>query len=314
MPLAAKNYHVVVKPGENIQKAIEKAPEHPDKPFVILIKNGAYRQKVIIDKPNIVLLGENRDSVRIIYPETASTIKQREYKGKRVSNGVIVLTEEANDCVITGLTVYNNYGTTIEHTTTHQMTIFGRATRTIVVNCNVWGDGNDTMSLWGGGFYYHADCDIRSRGVDFVCPRGWCYATRCLFYGDGHAMLWHDGRGNVNKKFVMTDSYIDAKRYTEMGRFHHDSQFYFLNCTIGDSILNQPISYAYRDKMLDPCTNGFRFYHYNFKAEHQNCLITEKVYTKNVNLFCYKNIGGYQCSYVTSPLARRRLYHFCNRE
>lgn len=59
----------MVKPGENIQKAIEKAPEHPDKLFVILVKNGAYRQKVIIDKPNIVLLGENRDSVRIIYPE-----------------------------------------------------------------------------------------------------------------------------------------------------------------------------------------------------------------------------------------------------
>ena len=39
LPLAAKNYNVVVTPGENIQKAIEKAPEHPDKPFVILIKN-----------------------------------------------------------------------------------------------------------------------------------------------------------------------------------------------------------------------------------------------------------------------------------
>jgi len=208
--LNAKKYDATVKPGESIQEAIEKAPDIPREPYIIYIKNGIYRQKVIIDKPNIVLLGENRDSTRIIYPERSGREKITEYHGKRTGNGVIVLTDGADDCVICGLTVYNDYGTTIERTTAHQMTIFGRADRTIVVNCNVWGDGNDTMSLWGGGMYYHADCYIRSRGVDFVCPRGWCYATRCLFYGLGHAMLWHDGRGDTDKKFVIADSYFDA--------------------------------------------------------------------------------------------------------
>ena len=35
--------------------------------------NGTYHQKVIIDRPNIVLVGENRDSTRIVLAETAQT-------------------------------------------------------------------------------------------------------------------------------------------------------------------------------------------------------------------------------------------------
>ena len=138
-------FDVVVKPGQSIQDAIEKAPETPTNPFKILILKGNYNQKVIIDRPNIVLVGESRDSTVIVLAETAKTRTITQYHGKPVGNGVIVLQEGADDCVISGLTVYNNYGTTVENTTTHQMSIFGRATRTIVINCNVWADGNDAL-------------------------------------------------------------------------------------------------------------------------------------------------------------------------
>ena len=179
--------------------------------------NGTYHQKVIIDRPNIVLVGENRDSTRIVLAETAQTRAITEYHGRPVGNGVIVLQEGADDCVISGLTVYNNYGTAIENTTIHQMAIFGRATRTIIINSNVWADGNDALSLWApgsNGMYYHADLYLRCPGVDFLCPRGWCYATRCHFYGDSRAMIWHDGRGDKNKKLVITNSSFDAKTPT----------------------------------------------------------------------------------------------------
>ena len=48
-------------------------------------------------------------------------------------------------------------------------------------------------------------------------PRGWCYATRCTFYGDGRAIIWHDGRGDKSKKLVITNSTFDAKRPTPAG-------------------------------------------------------------------------------------------------
>ncbi len=259
-----ETFDVVVRPGESIQAAIEKAPATPSEPFKILILKGIYNQKVIIDRPNIVLVGEDRDSTIIVLAETAKTRQVKEYNGKDVGNGVIVLQEGADDCVISGLTVYNNYGTTIEKTTTHQMAIFGRATRTIVINSNVWADGNDALSLWargGEGMYYHADLFLRCPGVDFLCPRGWCYATRCRFYGDSRAILWHDGRGDKTKKLVVTDSYFDAKSPTILGRWHHDSQFFVVNCHMTENILDCNIGYAYSDKVLDPCPWGQRVYY-----------------------------------------------------
>jgi hypothetical protein len=115
--------------------------------------------------------------------------------------------------------------------------------------------------------YYHADLYLRCPGVDFLCPRGWCYATRCRFLGDSRAIIWHDGRGDKSKKLVITDSYFDAKSPTILGRYHHDSQFFLLNCKMSSQILDTNISYAYTDKVLDPCPWGLRVYYYNCSRE-----------------------------------------------
>lgn len=270
--LRAQKIDAVVRPGESIQAALEAAPEKPQKPYIIKILNGIYREKVIIEKPNIVLLGEDRDSTRLIYAELAGKQTFREYKGRRVGNGVIIIQEGADDCVISGLTVYNNYGSTVEPTTAHQMAIYGRATRTIVINCNVWADGNDALSLWApdaGGMYYHADLNIVCPGVDFLCPRGWCYVTRSRFYGDGRALIWHDGRGDYDKKLVITHSYFDSKRPVVLGRYHHDSQFFILNSTFS-AMVDRSIDYAYTDKVLDSCPWGKRVYFHNVKREGGN--------------------------------------------
>ena len=263
--VSIKDFDAVVKAGQSIQAAIEKAPANPEKPYKIFIGKGTYNEKVIIDRPNIVLVGESKDSTILILAETAKTNQIPEYKGKPTGNGVIVLQEGADDCVISGLTVYNNYGTVVEPgNTTHQMAIFGRATRTIIINSNIYADGNDALSLWAkdGGMYYHADLNLRCPGVDFLCPRGWCYATRCNFYGDGRAIIWHDGRGDKSQKLVITNSTFDAARPTILGRYHHDHQFYLANCKMSSNILDTNISYAYTDKVLDPCPWGFRVYYW----------------------------------------------------
>ncbi len=267
------DFDAIVNAGESIQAAIERAPESPTQPYKIYIKKGTYNQKVIIDRPNIVLVGEQRDSTILVLAETAKTRAITEYHGKPVGNGVVVLQEGADDFVMSGLTVYNNYGTTIENTTTHQMAVFGRATRTIIINCNIWADGNDALSLWapeGNGMYYHADLNLRCPGVDFLCPRGWCYATRCKFYGDSRAIIWHDGRGDKAKKLVITNSQFDAKTPTPLGRYHHDAQFFLINCKLSNQILDSNISYAYTDKVLDPCPWGQRTYYYGCKREGGN--------------------------------------------
>ena len=69
--------------------------------------------------------------------------------------------------------------------------------------------------------------------------------------GDSRAIIWHDGRGNKDRKLVIKDSYFDAKSPTLLGRYHHDSQFFLLNCRLSKQILDTNISYAYSDKVLD---------------------------------------------------------------
>ena len=52
-----------------------------------------------------------------------------------------------------------------------------------------------------------------------------------------------------------------------LGRYHHDSKFFLLNCRLSKQILDTNISYAYSDKVLDPCPWGVRTYYYNCSRE-----------------------------------------------
>ena len=39
---------------------------------------------------------------------------------------------------------------------------------------------------------------------------------------------------------------------TPLSRYHHDAQFFLLNCRLSDMIIDSNIAYAYSDKVLDP--------------------------------------------------------------
>ena len=90
---------------------------------------------------------------------------------------------------------------------------------------------------------------------------------RCTFYGDGRAIIWHDGRGDKSEKLVIANSTFDAKRPTPLGRCHHDAQFFLLNCRLSDMIIDSNIAYAYTYKVLDPCPWGQRTYYYGCSRE-----------------------------------------------
>lgn len=258
------DYNAVVNPGESIQKALEAAPDSSETPYKIFVRNGLYNQKVIITKPNIVLVGENRDSTILQIGETQKNLFMKEYEGKPLHNGVIVIESKAVNCMISGFTINNNYGTAVDpNDHTQQMAVYGTADKTIIVNCRIMSDGNATLSLWrsGGGMYYLADLVVRSKGGDFFCPRGTCFATRCTFAGSGSAMIGHDGRSDKDAKLVITNSIFTATKPTKLGRYYHDAQFCLINCKMSESINDEDISYAYPDKVEDPCPWGKRVYY-----------------------------------------------------
>ncbi len=226
----------------SIQTAIDSVPSAHQGVWIILIKNGMYNEKIFLQKSNIALVGEDRMATRIVYTELRENWVAA-HNGSDWGSGVINIDTNANDIILANLTALNNYGSLYGAYNKHQFTVRGAGTRTIIVNCNIISDGGDALSLWNKetGMYYHADCYFEG-WVDFVCPRGWCYITNSQFFGHNKpsASIWHDGSGDKNQKFVISNSLFDGVSGFPLGRNHLDAQIYLLNCRFSANMANRP--------------------------------------------------------------------------
>jgi len=229
-----------------IQAAIDSVPASSTRTWIILVKNGIYREKLYITKNNVALVGEDRDSTRIVYPELRR-LWRAAHNSSDWGAAVINVGRSLRDLTLANLTIYNNYGSLYgDHD--HQFAIRGggSTTRIAIINCNILADGGDTLSLWNttSGMYYHANCGFMGY-VDYVCPRGWCYITDSRFYGyNTTASIWHDGTSDSTAKFVIRSSYFDGVPGFPLGRNHKDAQFYLLDCQFSGNMADKPIYQA----------------------------------------------------------------------
>ncbi len=271
--LRATSYNVTVsKDGTgdyiSIQAAIDAAPDALISPYIIFIKNGAYNEKIFIEKNFITLIGESRENTRI---ETAILRRiWRETHSDDWGVATINIADDVTDLTLANLTIVNNFAELnpdVPDNTDHTMAIRGGGHRIKIVNCNVIATGGDTLSLWNtdGGMFYHANCYFEGY-VDFVCPRGYCYIEDCNFYGhNSNATIWHDGSGGEDHKLVIRKSSFDGIKNFGLGRFHRMSAFYLLNCDFSKNMRDRNIFYAGdsleqdRDKLI----YGERIYYHN---------------------------------------------------
>jgi pectinesterase len=226
-----------------IQAALDAIPADSRKTVVILIKNGTYAEKLFITVSHVALVGEHRDSTRIVYPELRRNWV-REHGGDDWGAAVVNIGENASDLILANLTVYNNYGA-LHGDHDHQFALRsgGGATRITLLHCRILADGGDTVSLWNkvSGMYYHADCAFEG-WVDYVCPRGWCYITDCSFFGHNlTASIWHDGSAERVQKFVIRNSTFDGVQDFPLGRNHRDGLFILLDCRFSSRMADRPI-------------------------------------------------------------------------
>lgn len=258
-----------------IQSALDAAPANATQPWIILIKNGTYREKLFVTKSFVTLVGENRDSTRIVYAElrtnwTKARNDRPDGTGEELDWGsaVINIGNGATDITLANLTVHNDYGMrTGNHD--HAFAIRGfDATRIMLLACNVISDGGDALALWNRetGMYYHNDCSFEG-WVDYVCPRGWCYITDSKFFGHNmSASIWHDGSANRSQKFVIRNSFFDGVPGFPLGRHHRDAQFFLISCTFSENMADRHI-YAPQSPNLVPWVWGERHYFYNCHRE-----------------------------------------------
>jgi pectinesterase len=249
-----------------IQEALNSIPKDNAHNIIILIKKGTYREKIFIERSHVTLVGEDRDSTRILYAELRENWAKA-HNGNDWGSGVVNIDSLANDIVLANLTIHNNYGS-LYHTAAHQFAIRGNGTRVTIIYCNVIADGNDTVSLWNrsNGLYYHANCTFEGY-VDYVCPRGWCYITDSRFYGHNlSASIWHDGRYDKDQKFVIRYSSFDGVPNFPLGRHHRDAQIYLLDCVFTRNMADRAI-YLPVSPNAETWKWGARHYFYNCHRE-----------------------------------------------
>ena len=249
-----------------IQEALNSIPKDNAHTIVILIKNGIYHEKVFIVKRFVTLVGEDRDSTRIIFAELREEWSNNHH-GSDWGSAVVNIDSSSTDITIANLTIHNNYGS-LHNTSKHQFAIRGNGTRIRILYCNVIAAGADTVSLWNraDGMYYHANCYFEG-WVDYVCPRGWCYITDSRFYGHNlSASIWHDGSANKDQKFVLRYSYFDGVPGFPLGRHHRDAQIYLLDCIFSKNLADKPI-YLPDSPNSRPWKWGARHYFFNCHRE-----------------------------------------------
>ena len=242
--------------------------------------NGTYSEKIYVEKNNIVLIGEDRDSTIIIYAELRRN--WRESHDDDYGAAVINLIDNVSDLMLRSLTIVNNYGE-LNESNDHQFTIRGGkgVTRIIIDDCNIISYGGDTVSLWNtsDGMYYHRNCTFEGY-VDYVCPRGYCFIEDSNFFGSNlSASIWHDGSGGEDHKFVIKNSRFDGVENFPLGRFHRDAQFYLINCSFSNNMANRKIYFAPSNPPRILKWGENRQYYYNCYGDsinypwHQNNMI-----------------------------------------
>jgi pectinesterase len=259
------HYIVVARDGsgdfKTITDAVNSLPMFNYERAIIFIRNGVYHEKARLDQDYITLEGENKDSTIIEYSQVRT-----DWIAHKDSIGPAVLNIHGDDVVVRNLTVKN----TQPEIGPHAFAIYDDGTRTIIVNCNLFSKGADTVSPWNykTGMYYMADCSF-SGSVDLVCPRGWCFVKGSTFYEEkkGSASIWHAGSYDKNQKLVLENCSFDGVDGFDLGRHHLEAQFYLLSCTFSKSMADTPIyRVVYKDSAADqsrPFNWGERDYFYN---------------------------------------------------
>jgi pectinesterase len=243
---------------KTIQEAINSLTSTSETPRTIFIKEGVYKEKVFIEKNNIVLEGEGRMNTTIL-----QSIARDEWRCNNKDDwGTATVNLRGNDITLKNLSIANGYGYENEKEVTiacandtakhekkirkdgHQMALrsFG-TTRLKVISCSIKSFGGDTVSPWNveDGMFYFKDCFIGG-GVDFYCPRGWAYAEDCRFIAStGPASIWHDGSKYEDSKTVLKNCSFEGYEGFKLGRYHKDAQFYLIECSFASEMADQPI-------------------------------------------------------------------------
>jgi pectinesterase len=262
----------------------------------LFLKNGIYYEKVLIDKPNIIIEGQSQEGVRIVFDDYAKKIHidGQEYNTFRTYTVSIT----APNITLKNLSVVNSSGNPIEKGQSVALSLYGNNIK--VINCTLestqdtlfCGPLPDDLIIRYDGFladqerYYEGEayqyfenCKIMG-SVDFIfgCGNARFFNCKIISINDGrtqgyvcapaHSLKQDGGFIFLSCRFLNSDcqnqSVFLARPWRDFGKC------VFIDCEI-DSHINEALFDPWNDTQRDKTA---RFWYYNLKNIDESKIVS----------------------------------------
>lgn len=216
-----------------IQSAIDAARSFPDKRITIFVKNGIYREKIVVPAVNtrLSIIGEDAEKTIITWDDYFNKIN----RGRNSTFYTYTLLVIADDFVAENLTVENNAGPVGQ-----ALALYVKGDRCVFRNCRLLGN-QDTLYADGlNSRQYFEGCYIEGT-TDFIFGPATAFFNNCTIYSKHDSYITAastpEGKpfGFVFIKCKLTAA-PEAKKVF-LGRPWRDfAKTVFINCEMGSHI------------------------------------------------------------------------------
>ena len=165
----------------SIQKAIDASKAFPDSRVTIFVKNGTYREKVVVPSCNsyLSIVGESADKTILVWDDYFGKIN----RGRNSTFFTYTLKVEANDFRLENMTVENSAGPVGQAVALHV-----EGDRCVFVNCRLLGN-QDTVYLAGRfSRMFFSKCYIEGT-TDFIFGEATALFENCVLNGKTNSFL-----------------------------------------------------------------------------------------------------------------------------
>jgi pectinesterase len=235
-----KNEMTVAKDGSGdyltIQKAIDACKAFPDNRITIFVKNGVYKEKLVIPSCNtqLSIIGESADKTIITFDDYFDKIN----RGRNSTFYTYTLLVQANDFRLENITVENGAGPVGQAVALHV-----EGDRCIFRNCRILGNQDTLYAAGRFSRQYFDNCTIEGT-TDFIFGEATVVFEQCVIHckSDSYitAASTPEGKpfGFVFLKCRVNADDIAKKVY--LGRpWRIYARVAFLNCEMGSFICSE---------------------------------------------------------------------------
>lgn len=286
---------IVAKDGsgkfKTVQEAIDAVPHLRNNKTTIYIKNGVYKEKIIVPstKNNIALIGEDVDSTILTYDDYAS--KPNSFGENVGTSGSSSFYLYGNDFYAENITFENSSGSVGQAVA---MRVDGD--RVVFNNCRFLGY-QDTLYPHGvGSRQYYKNCYIEGT-VDFIFGKGTAYFDECNIYCKANGYITAAAtEKDTEYGFIFNKCkvYGDSKKETHyLGRpWRPYAMVLFKECELGNNIRKEGWN------NWDNSENEKTARYYEYKNEGKGADTTNRVEwgkeinQENIGLFSIEKVFG----------------------